>query len=74
MLDEGKRNRRAGRGISERKLSDPATPGNQREYARLAKERSQPSEAAQCAREYIRIAEKIAGHKSILDGNDADLR
>src|SRR5580692_1353860 len=58
----------------ERKLSDPATLGNQREYARLAKERSQLSEAAQCAREYIRIADEIAGHKSILDGNDADLR
>jgi peptide chain release factor 1 len=58
----------------ERKLSDPATLGNQREYARLAKERSQLSEAAQCAREYIRIADEIAGHKSILDGNDPDLR
>src|ERR1700675_3282860 len=58
----------------ERKLSDPATLGNQREYARLPKERSQLSDAAQCAREYIRIADEIAGHKSILDGNDADLR
>ena len=58
----------------ERKLSDPATLGNQREYARLAKERSQLSEAAHCAREYIRIADEIAGHKSILDGDDADLR
>ena len=58
----------------ERKLSDPATLGNQREYAKLAKERAQLSEAAQCAREYIRVAEEIAGHKSILDGDDADLR
>ena len=58
----------------ERKLSDPATLGNQREYAKLAKERSQLTEAAHCAREYIRIAEEIAGHKAILDGNDADLR
>src|SRR5271167_1443255 len=58
----------------ERKLSDPATLGNQREYAKLAKERSQLSEAAHCAREYIRIADEIAGHKSILDGDDADLR
>ena len=59
---------------SSRKLSDPATLGNQREYARLAKERAQLSEAAQCAREYIRVAEEIAGHKAILDGDDADLR
>src|SRR5258708_6848940 len=58
----------------ERKLSDPATLGNQREYAKLAKERSQLSEAAQCAREYIRVAEEIAGHKAIVDGDDADLR
>ena len=58
----------------ERKLSDPATLGNQREYARLAKERAQLSEAAHCAREYIRVADEIAGHKSILDGDDADLR
>src|SRR5271155_2654780 len=58
----------------ERKLSDPATLGNQREYAKLAKERSQLSEAAQCAREYIRIADEIADHKAILDGDDADLR
>ena len=53
----------------ERKLSDPATLGNQREYARLAKERSQLSEAAHCAREYIRVADEIAGHKAILDGD-----
>ena len=58
----------------ERKLTDPAALGNQREYAQLAKERSQLSEAAHCAREYIRIADEIAGHKSILDGDDADLR
>src|SRR5216683_3270190 len=58
----------------ERKLSDPATLGNQREYAKLAKERSQLSEAAQVAREYIRVAEEIAGHKAIVDGDDADLR
>src|SRR5260370_21259793 len=58
----------------ERKVSEPATVGNQREYARLAKERSQLSEAAHCAREYIRIADEIAGHKAILDGDDADLR
>src|SRR5215470_11598968 len=58
----------------ERKLADPATLGNQREYARIARERSQLSEAAQCARDYIRVADEIAGHKAILDGDDADLR
>jgi peptide chain release factor 1 len=58
----------------ERKLSDPAVVGNQREYARIAKERSQLSEAASCAREYIRLADEISGHKSILEGNDPDMR
>ncbi|MDB5107227.1 MAG: bacterial peptide chain release factor [Candidatus Binatus sp.] len=58
----------------ERKLSDPAVIGNQREYARVAKERSQLSDAAQCAREYIRIADEIKGHRAILDGDDPDLR
>ncbi len=58
----------------ERKLSDPATLGNQREYAKLAKERSQLAEAGQTAREYRRVLETIGDHKSILDGDDADLR
>ena len=58
----------------ERKLSDPATLGNQREYAKLAKERSQLAEAGQTAREYRRVLEEIDDHKAILDGDDADLR
>ncbi len=58
----------------ERKLSDPAVVGNQREYARIAKERSQLSEAASCAREYIRLADEISGHKLILEGDDPDMR
>jgi peptide chain release factor 1 len=58
----------------ERKLSDPATLGNQREYAKLAKERSQLAEAGQTAREYRRVLEEIGDHKAILDGDDTDLR
>src|SRR5512135_286473 len=58
----------------ERKLSDPATLNNQREYAKLAKERAQLAEAGNCAREYLRVFEEINDHKQILDGNDADLR
>ena len=58
----------------ERKLSDPATLGNQREYAKLAKERSQLAEAGQTAREYRRVLEEIGDHKALLDGDDADLR
>ncbi|HVN27079.1 MAG TPA: PCRF domain-containing protein, partial [Candidatus Binataceae bacterium] len=58
----------------ERKLSDPATLGNQREYARLAKERSQLAELAECSGEYRALMNDIAEHKSLLTGDDADLR
>ena len=36
----------------ERQLSDPATTGNSREFARLAKERSQLHEIVECIRDY----------------------
>src|SRR6267142_1635917 len=49
----------------ERKLSDPATLGNQREYAKLAKERSQLSEAAQAA-----LEEKLKELLTPRDPND----
>ncbi|MDO8434215.1 MAG: peptide chain release factor 1 [Candidatus Binatus sp.] len=58
----------------ERRLADPATLGNQREYAKLAKERAQLAEAGQTAREYRRVLEEIGDHKAILEGDDADLR
>jgi peptide chain release factor 1 len=58
----------------ERKLNDPATVGNQREYARLAKERSQLADLAACSREYRLLLNEIAEHKSLLEGDDADLR
>ncbi|HUA34871.1 MAG TPA: peptide chain release factor 1 [Candidatus Binataceae bacterium] len=58
----------------ERKLSDPATLGNQREYARLAKERSQLAQLAECSRDYRALMSEIAEHKSLLSGDDADLR
>src|SRR5579885_3200562 len=58
----------------ERKLQDPAVIANNREYARLAKERAQLVEVTDCAREYRRTLDEIADHKSILEGDDAELR
>jgi len=58
----------------EKKLQDPATIANNREFARLARERAQLVEVTDCAREYRKLVDEIAEHKSILDGDDADLR
>jgi peptide chain release factor 1 len=58
----------------ERKLSDPAVIANNREYARIGKERSQLVEVVQCAREYRKLLTDIDEHKAILEGDDADLR
>jgi peptide chain release factor 1 len=58
----------------ERKLSDPAVIANRREFTTLAKERSQMAEVAGCVREYRRLLDEIAEHKSFIDGDDADMR
>jgi len=58
----------------ERRLSDPAVIGNNREYAQLAKERSQLLEVADAIREYNRLTDDIVGHKAVLEGDDAELR
>ncbi len=58
----------------ERKLGDPGVIANNREYARIGKERSQLLEVVQCAREYRKLMGEIDEHKSILEGDDPDLR
>src|SRR5579875_1125541 len=58
----------------ERQLGDPAATANSREYARLAKERSQLQEVVECIREYRRVQNEIADYKSALESNDAELR
>jgi peptide chain release factor 1 len=58
----------------EKKLQDPATIANNREFARVARERAQLVEVTDCAREYRKLLDEIAEHKSILDGDDAELR
>jgi len=58
----------------EKRLSDPAVLANQREYAALAKERSQLADIARRAGEYRRLTEEIAEHKALAEGDDAELR
>ncbi|HUO04796.1 MAG TPA: peptide chain release factor 1 [Candidatus Binataceae bacterium] len=58
----------------ERKFGDPAVIANQREYARIGKERSQLSETVQCAREYIRLSDEIKEHRALAEGADQDLK
>ena len=58
----------------EKKLQDAATIANNREFARLARERAQLVEVTNCAREYRKLLDEVAEHKSILDGDDAELR
>ena len=58
----------------ERRLSDPAIISNNREYAQLARERSQLEEVAAAIREYRRLLGEIADHKAVLEGDDPELR
>jgi peptide chain release factor 1 len=58
----------------ERQLGDPAVFGNSREYAKLAKERSQLQEVVDRIRDYRRVLDELAQHKSVLEGNDEELR
>jgi peptide chain release factor 1 len=61
-------------GELERRLSDPAVIANNREYAALARERAQLGEVAAAIRDYRKLLGEIAGHRALLDGNDAELR
>jgi len=58
----------------ERRLSDPAVIANNREYARLARERSQLGEVAGAVREYRKLLDEIADHRTVLESDDAELR
>src|SRR5277367_3569188 len=58
----------------ERRISDPAVIANNREYALLARERSQLGEVVGAIREYRKILDEIADHRLVLEGDDAELR
>jgi peptide chain release factor 1 len=58
----------------ERRLSDPAVVANNREYAQLARERSQLDDVIGATREYRKLLGEIEDHKSVLDADDPELR
>jgi len=58
----------------ERKLGDPAIVANNREYARLAKERAQLVQVVESIRDYRRLLDDIVEHRAAADGEDAELR
>jgi peptide chain release factor 1 len=58
----------------ERQVADPNVIANRREFARVAKERSQLEETVLCWRARQRLAQEIDEHKELAHGKDADLR
>ncbi len=58
----------------ERLVADPAIIANRREFATLARERSQLEETVACWRERQRVERDVAEHKELLREKDEDLR
>jgi peptide chain release factor 1 len=58
----------------ERRVSDPAVIANNREYAVLARERSQLEEVATAIRGYRKLLDEIDDHRALLEGDDVELR
>jgi len=61
-------------GELERRLSDPAVAANNREYAKLGRERAQLADVVVVARDYRKLLEEIAEHDAFIQGDDAELR
>lgn len=55
-------------------LSDPATLNDQKEFTRIAKERSAIEDTVNAYVEYKSVTDSIAEYKEILDGSDKDLK
>lgn len=55
-------------------LVDPSTLGNRKDFARLAKERSDLEDIVRCYRQWKKLNADIEEHKSLLEGNDPELR
>jgi peptide chain release factor 1 len=58
----------------ERLFADPAVIANRREYAALARERSQLEETVEAFRERQRLERDIAEHRELLQDPDPDIR
>jgi peptide chain release factor 1 len=55
-------------------LVDPAVIGNRKEYAKLAKERSDLEQIVERYRDWKRLSAEIDGHKQLLDESDPEVR
>jgi peptide chain release factor 1 len=58
----------------ERQVADPAVIANRREFARLAKERSQLEATVVAWRERQKVAQELEEHRELAQGKDSDLR
>src|SRR5436309_823404 len=58
----------------ERLVADPTVIANRREFAKLARERSQLEDAVACWRERQRVSREVDEHRELVRGKDADLR
>jgi peptide chain release factor 1 len=58
----------------ERLVTDPAVIADRREYARLARERSQLDEVVRVYRERQRLERELTEHRTLLDDADVELR
>jgi peptide chain release factor 1 len=55
-------------------LSDPQTLGNQREYSKIAKERSDLEEVVYCFREWRRVEQEIQENRELLEEKEEAIR
>ncbi|MGH7830154.1 MAG: peptide chain release factor 1 [Candidatus Binatia bacterium] len=58
----------------ESRLTDPQLLGNQREYTKIAKERSDLEEVVSCYREWKKVEQEIEGNRELLDEKDEAIR
>jgi peptide chain release factor 1 len=58
----------------ERLVADPIVIANRRDFAKIARERSQLEETVQCYRERQRVERELAEHRQLLQEKDEDLR
>jgi len=55
-------------------MSDPQLVGQQREYAKVAKERSDLEEIVVCYREWRKVEQEMADNRQLMDENDEAMR
>jgi peptide chain release factor 1 len=55
-------------------MSDPQLVGQQREYAKVAKERSDLEEIVSCYREWRKVEQEMADNRQLMDENDEAMR